>query len=332
MKTTSRKALITGISGQDGSYLSELLLSKGYDVHGFVLRSELENPTRDLWRLTHIINDIHLYPASIESYPAMFEVVKDIHPNECYHLAAKSFVSYDFDDEFVTFNTNVTGTLNILSIIKQAAPECRFYFAGTSELFGRADSTPQNEDTPFHPRSVYGITKATGFYLTCNYRDHYGMYACSGILYNHESPRRGYEYVTRKISLGAARIKLGITDKLRLGNLEAVRDWGYSADYVKAMWMILQQADPNDYVVATGETHSVREFCEIAFARLGMDYREYVEVDERLFRPAETVPLVGDASLAAKQLGWQPSISFRELVEMMVDADLAMLSSGKIDH
>lgn len=326
------KALITGISGQDGSYLSELLLSKGYEAHGFVLRSELENPNRDLWRLMHIINDIRLYPASIESYPAMLEVVKDLQPQECYHLAARSFVSYDFDDEFVTFNTNVTGTLNILSIIKQTAPGCRFYFAGTSELFGRAASAPQNENSPFHPRSVYGITKATGFYLTSNYRDQYGMFACNGILFNHESPRRGYEYVTRKISLGAAKIRLGLAEKLRLGNLDAVRDWGFSGDYVHAMWTMLQQDKPGDFVIATGETHSVREFCQVAFSRLGLNYEDYVEVDEQLFRPAETVPLVGDASRAVRELGWQPTVSFKELVEMMVDADLALLSSDKTHH
>lgn len=323
-----RKALITGISGQDGSYLSELLLSKGYKVHGFVLRSELENPNRDLWRLMHFLDDIHLFPASIESYPAMFAVVKEIEPQECYHLAAKSFVSYAFDDEFVTFGTNVTGTLNILSIIKQATPDCRFYFAGTSELFGRAASAPQNEDTPFRPRSVYGITKATGYYLTSNYRELYGMFACNGILYNHESPRRGYEYVTRKISQGAAKIKLGLAQKISLGNLDAVRDWGYAADYVRAMWMILQQDEPKDFVIATGETHSVREFCQIAFARLGLNYLDHIEIDERFYRPAEAVPLVGDASRAIRELGWQVSVSFRELVEMMVDADYALLESG----
>jgi len=323
----SPKALITGISGQDGSYLSQLLLTKGYEVHGFVLRSELENPARDLWRLKDCIQDIHLYPALIESYPAMYAVVQDLKPDECYHLAAKSFVSYTFDDDFITFDTNVNGTLNILSILHQTAPHCRFYFAGSSELFGRAAHAPQNEATPFHPRSVYGITKATGYYLTSNYRETYGMFACSGILYNHESPRRGFEYVTRKISLGAARISLGLADTLHLGNLDAVRDWGFAGDYVQAMWMILQNKRPVDYVIATGETHSVREFCQVAFSRLGLDYRDYVVRDEKYYRPAEEVPLVGDASRARRELGWQPRVGFHELVEMMVDADVEMLRS-----
>ncbi len=322
-----RRALITGISGQDGSYLSQLLLSKGYEVHGFVQRSELENPARDLWRLKDFIHDIQLYPASVESYPAMFAVIKDLKPHECYHLAAKSFVSYTFDNDFVTFNTNVNGTLNILSILHQIAPDCRFYFAASSELFGRAPHAPQNEETPFHPRSVYGITKTTGYYLTSNYRDIYGMFACSGILYNHESPLRGFEYVTRKISQGAAKISLGLADTLHLGNLDAVRDWGFAGDYVQAIWMILQNNAPKDYVIATGVTHSVREFCETAFSRLGLDYRKYVVADEKYYRPAEAIPLVGDASLAKKELGWEPKIHFRELVEMMVDADLAMLKS-----
>ena len=322
-----RKALITGISGQDGSYLSQLLLEKGYEVHGFVLRSELENPVRELWRLKDFIQDIHLYPASIESYPAMFTIIKDLQPDECYHLAARSFVSSTFDDDFLTFDTNVNGTLNILSILHQAAPACRFYFAGSSELFGRAPYAPQNETTSFNPRSVYGITKATGYYLTSNYRDTYGMFACSGILYNHESPRRGFEYVTRKISLGAARIRLGLADSLHLGNLDAVRDWGFAGDYVRAMWMILQNDRPVDYVIAFGETHSVREFCQAAFSRLGLDYRDYVVQDEKFYRPAEDVPLVGDASRARAELGWQPKVGFRELVEMMVDADVDMLRS-----
>jgi GDPmannose 4,6-dehydratase len=322
-----RRALITGISGQDGSYLSQLLLEKGYDVHGFVLRSELENPARDLWRLKDFIQDVHLYPASVESYPAMFAVTKDLEPDECYHLAARSFVSYTFDDDFITFDTNVNGTLNILSILHQAAPACRFYFAGSSELFGRAPHAPQNEATPFNPRSVYGITKATGYYLTGNYRETYGMFACSGILYNHESPRRGFEYVTRKITLGAARISMGLADSLHLGNLDAVRDWGFAGDYVQAMWMILQNDCPVDYVIASGVTHSVREFCQATFSRLGLDYRDYVVQDEKYYRPAEEVPLVGDASRARAELGWQPKVGFRELVEMMVDADVEMLRS-----
>ena len=323
----NRKALITGISGQDGSYLSELLLSKGYEVHGVVIRSQLEDPDRELWRLSNIKNDLELHPASIESYPALLRIIKEIEPDECYHLAAVSFVSYSFDDDFSTLNTNINGTLNVIAAIHQAAPNCRFYFAGSSELFGRAQTSPQDENTPFHPRSIYGITKATGYYLTSNYREIYGMFACNGILYNHESPRRGFEYVTRKISLGAAKIKLGLSKNITLGNLDAVRDWGFAGDYVKAMWQIIQKDQPGDYVIATGEPHSVREFCEIAFSRLGLEYRDYVVMDERFFRPAEVVPLIGDATHARKELGWKPSITFRELVEMMVDADYAMLKA-----
>ncbi|MDD5368011.1 MAG: GDP-mannose 4,6-dehydratase [Anaerolineaceae bacterium] len=321
----AKKALITGISGQDGSYLAELLLSKGYEVHGLVLRNELEDPDRALFRLSGILGDLHLHPASIESYPSMFRVVEKIKPEECYHLAAQSFVSYSFDDEFSIFNTNVTGTHNILSVLKEVAPNCRFYFAGSSELFGRATESPQNENTAFHPRSAYGITKATGYYLTSNYRENYGMFACNGILYNHESPRRGYEFVTRKISYGAAQIKLGLAKTISLGNLDAVRDWGFAGDYVKAMWLILQQEQPGDYVIATGEIHSVRDFCDVAFSCLGLDYRDHVNVDQKFFRPAEAIPLMGDPSKARNKLNWQPSVDFRELVEMMVMADFGNL-------
>lgn len=322
------KALITGISGQDGSYLSELLLAKGYEVHGVVIRNQLEDPDRELWRLSGFINDLKLHPASIESFPALLRIINEIEPDECYHLAAVSFVSYSFDDDFSTFNTNVHGTLNVISAIHQVVPDCRFYFAGSSELFGRAQTSPQNENTPFHPRSIYGITKATGYYLTSNYRDIYGMFASNGILYNHESPRRGFEYVTRKITLGAAKIKLGLSKELSLGNLDAVRDWGFAGDYVRAMWQILQKDQPGDYVIATGETHSVREFCDIAFSRLGLDYHDFVIVDERFIRPSEIVPLIGDAAYARKELGWKPSITFQELVKMMVDADYEMLKDG----
>ncbi|MDD5367626.1 MAG: GDP-mannose 4,6-dehydratase [Anaerolineaceae bacterium] len=325
----AKKALITGISGQDGSYLAELLLSKGYEVHGLVLRNELEDPDRALWRLSGIVADLQLHPASIESYPSMFRIVERIKPDECYHLAAQSFVSYSFDDEFAIFNTNVTGTHNVLSVLKEVAPGCRFYFAGSSELFGRATESPQNENTAFHPRSAYGITKATGFYLTSNYRENYGMFACNGILYNHESPRRGYEFVTRKISYGAAQIKLGLSKKINLGNLDAVRDWGFAGDYIKAMWLILQKDQPGDYVIATGEAHSVREFCITAFSHLGLEFCDHVVVDERFFRPAEAVPLVGDPSKARIELNWKPSVSFCELVEMMVDADLIRLQNNK---
>jgi GDPmannose 4,6-dehydratase len=316
------KAIITGISGQDGSYLAELLVAKGYEVHGLVLRSELEDSTQRLGRLSAVADKVTLHPASIETYPSIFRIVERIKPDECYHLAAQSFVSYSFDEEFLTFNSNVNGTHYMLSALKEAAPACRFFFAASSEVFGRAESSPQNERTPFHPRSVYGITKATGYNLTTLYRDNYQMYACNAILYNHESPRRGGQFVTRKITNGAVRIKLGQANELRLGNLDALRDWGYAGDYVEAMWQMLQQPHADDYVIATGQTHSVREFCEIAFGRLGLDYRESVVVDEKFYRPLEAVTLVGDAAKAQRVLGWQPRVSFQQLVEMMVDEEL----------
>ncbi|MCU0485784.1 MAG: GDP-mannose 4,6-dehydratase [Anaerolineales bacterium] len=316
------KAIITGITGQDGSFLAELLLAKGYEVHGIVMRNELEDPDRALRNIKTIMGQVTLHPASIEAYPSMFKIVQRVMPDECYHLAAASFVSYSLDDEFAIFDTNVNGTHNILSILKDIAPKCKFYFAGSSELFGRAVSSPQNELTPFHPRSAYGITKATGYYLTCNYRDNYGLFACNGICYNHESPRRGYEFVTRKITRGAAQIKLGLAGGLALGNLDAQRDWGYSPDYVRAMWLMLQQEKPDDYVISTGVLHSVRELCEIAFAHLGLDYRDYVRVDPKFFRPMEAVPLVGDSTKARAKLNWKPEIEFSDMIVEMVEADL----------
>ncbi len=320
-----KKALITGISGQDGSYLAELLLEKGYEVHGIVMRSELEDPERTLRRISGILSQITLHPASIEAFPSIYQIIQRVQPDECYHLAAASFVSYSFDDEFAIFNSNVNGTHYILSAIKEASPQCRFYFAGSSELFGHAESYPQNEKTPFHPRSAYGITKATGYYLTCNYRDNYGLFACNGILYNHESPRRGFEFVTRKITHNAAKIKLGLAKELRLGNLDATRDWGFAGDYVRAMWLMLQQEKPDDYVVASGISHLVREFCEIAFSHLGLDYRDYVIVDNRYYLSSEKIPLVGDSSKARNILGWDPEVPFHTLIETMVDSDMNIL-------
>ena len=326
----AKKALITGISGQDGSYLADLLLAKGYEVHGLVLSSELQDPAKALWRIKHIMNDVKLHSASIESYPSILSAVEKIQPDECYHLAAQSFVSCSFDQEFSVFNTNVTGTHNILSALKQTSPDCRFYFAASSELFGQVTTFPQNENTPFRPRSAYGITKLTGYFLTCNYRDNYHMFACNGIMYNHESPRRGLEFVSRKITHGAAQIKLGLLNKLHMGNLDAVRDWGFAGDYVKCMWAMLQKDQPGDYVIATGETHSVREMCEIAFSQLGLDYQNHVIVDERFFRPAELTPLVGDASLARHALGWKPNTTFSDLIKSMVDSDYALLRGQEV--
>lgn len=320
-----KKALITGITGQDGSYLAELLLKKGYEVHGIIRRAALEDPQHRLWRIRHILDRIKLHSASLESYASIFNVVETVKPNECYHLAAQSFVSYSFEDEFSTINTNVNGVMHVLSAVKQRAPKCKFYFAGSSEMFGKVRETPQKEETPFHPRSPYGISKVAGFDLTRNYRESYGIYALSGILFNHESPRRGFEFVTRKISNAAAEIKLGISKELRLGNLQAKRDWGYAGDYVEAMWLMLQQNKPSDYVVSTGETHTVKEFTEAAFKRAGLNWKDYVITDKDFYRPAEVNILKGDYSKAKKNLGWKPKVKFEELVNMMVDSDLKRL-------
>ena len=322
----SKRALITGITGQDGSYLAEFLLEKGYEVHGIVRRVAIEDSEHRLWRIKHILDKIILHPASMESYASIFNVVDKMRPDECYHLAAQSFVSYSFEDEFSTINTNINGTHYVLSAIKEKAPGCKFYFAGSSEMFGLARETTQNENTPFHPRSPYGISKVAGFDLTRNYREAYNLFGCSGILFNHESPRRGFEYVTRKISNAVAKIKLGLSKELRLGNLEAKRDWGYAGDYVKAMWLMLQQNEPDDYVIASGETHSVEEFAELAFSYVDLDYRDYLKVDERLYRPAEVHLLKGDYRKGKTILGWEPTVSFKELVQRMVDADLKYLS------
>jgi len=318
---TQERVLITGITGQDGSYLAELLVSKGCQVHGIIRRVALEDPEHRLSRITHLLDRIQLHAASLESYASIHQVVEKVKPQECYHLAAQSFVSYSFDDEFSTLNTNINGTHYLLAAVKNLAPECRFYFAGTSEMFGKAEETPQKETTRFHPRSSYGISKVAGFHLTRNYREAYGMHASSGILFNHESPRRGYEFVSRKITAGVARILAGKAKELRLGNLEAKRDWGHAREYVEAMWLMLQQPEPDDYVVATGETHSVREFAELAFSHVGLDYGDYIIPDPTLYRPAEVTILLGDAAKARNRLGWAPRIGFRELVREMVDSD-----------
>ncbi|MBI5682438.1 MAG: GDP-mannose 4,6-dehydratase [Deltaproteobacteria bacterium] len=319
------KALITGITGQDGSYLAEFLLEKGYEVHGIVRRVAIEDPEHRLWRIRHILDKITLHAASMESYASIFNVVDKVKPDECYHLAAQSFVSYSFEDEFSTINTNINGTHFVLSAIKEKAPECKFYFAGSSEMFGLVKETPQNENIPFHPRSPYGISKVAGFDLTRNYREAYNLFACSGILFNHESPRRGYEFVTRKITNAVAKIKLGLDKELRLGNLEAERDWGFAGDYVQAMWLMLQQDEPDDYVIATGETHTVKEFVEKAFDYIGLDWKDYVKVDEKFYRPSEIHILKGDYSKAKNTFGWEPKVKFDELVKMMVEVDIDKL-------
>lgn len=316
-----KKALITGITGQDGSYLAEYLLEKGYEVHGIVRRVAIEDPEHRLWRIKHITDRLILHSASLETYASIFNVVEKVKPNECYHLAAQSFVSYSFEDEFSTINSNINGTHFVLSAIKEKTPKCRFYFAASSEMFGKAEETPQNEKTPFHPRSPYGISKVAGFYLTLNYREAYNLHASSGILFNHESPRRGFEFVTRKITNAVAKIKLGLAKELRLGNLETKRDWGYAGDYVKAMWLMLQQDEPDDYVIATGETYSIKEFVDLAFSYANLNWKDYVVIDQRFYRPAEVNILKGDFSKARKKLNWQPSVKFEELVKMMIEEE-----------
>ena len=317
-----RKALITGISGQDGSYLAELLLAKGYEVHGMVRRTAVENREHRLSRIQHLLSKIQLHGASLESYASLCALLQEVRPHECYHLAAQSYVSYSFDDEFSTMRSNVQGTHELLAALKQISPECKFYFAGSSEMFGKVRATPQNEQTPFHPRSTYAISKVTGYHLCQYYREAYGTFACTGILFNHESPRRGYEFVTRKITSQVARIKLGRARELRLGNLEAMRDWGHARDYVEAMWMMLQQSQPDDFVIATGESHSVREFCQLAFGHVGLDYNEWIKIDPSLFRPADVAALTGDCSKARQVLGWRSQVSWKDLVAEMVEADV----------
>jgi GDPmannose 4,6-dehydratase len=319
----TRRALITGITGQDGSYLSELLLAKGYEVHGIVRRIALEDPEHRLSRLGAIRDRITLHAASLESYASLHQVVDKVAPDECYHLAAQSFVGYSFDDEYSTLNTNINGTHFMLGAIKNLVPQCRFYFAGSSEMFGKVETVPQDERTPFHPRSSYGISKVCGFELTRNYREAYNLYASSGILFNHESPRRGYEFVTRKITSGLARILAGKASEVPLGNLEAKRDWGHAREYVEAMWLMLQQPEPDDYVVATGETHTVREFADLAFSLAGLDYRKYVVANPDLYRPAEVNILLGESGKARARLGWTHKIAFEALVSEMVEADCA---------
>lgn len=323
----TKKALITGITGQDGSYLAEYLLGLGYEVHGIVRRVALENPEGRFVRISHLLDNLILHPASLESYPSIFSIVTRHEFDECYHLAAQSFVAESFADGFSTMNTNINGTHYVLAALREIRPKCRFYFAGSSEMFGKVRETPQNENTPFHPRSPYGISKVAGFDLTRNYREAYGMFCVNGMLFNHESKRRGFEFVTRKITSTVARIKKGLATELRIGNLEAKRDWGHAEDYVRAMYLMLQQPEPDDYVVATGETHSVREFCERAFAEVDLDYNDYVVIDELYYRPAEVDLLIGDSTKARAVLGWEPRYTFQELVAEMVRADLELLGS-----
>ncbi|MCS6770813.1 MAG: GDP-mannose 4,6-dehydratase [Kiritimatiellae bacterium] len=311
------KALITGITGQDGSYLAEFLLEKGYEVYGLVRRSSTE--THD--RIEHIKSRLHLVQGDLLDEISLLHLMEQIQPDEIYNLAAQSFVHTSWNQPLLTGEFTALGVTRLLDAMRFACPRAKFYQASSSEMFGAA-KPPQNEQTPFHPRSPYAVAKVYGHYITMNYRESYGLYAVSGILFNHESPRRGKEFVTRKITDGVARIKLGLQKELRMGNLDAKRDWGYAGDYVKAMWMMLQQPSPDDYVIATGESHSVREFLELAFGYVGLNWRDYVVIDPKFLRPAEVDFLLGDPSKARQKLGWKPEVSFEQLVRMMVDADL----------
>ena len=326
----AKVALITGITGQDGSYLAELLLSKGYKVHGIVRRVALEDETHRLWRIRNILNDLTLHSASLESYASLFKIVQKIKPDEVYHLAAQSYVTYSFEDEFSTLNTNINGTHYILSAVKEFSKNLKFYFAGSSEMFGKVTQPVQNENTPFHPRSSYGISKTAGYHLTRNYREAYKLHASIGILFNHESPRRGFEFVTRKISFAVARIKKGLQKKIKLGNIKSKRDWGHAQDYVKAMWAMVQQKTPGDYVVGTGIEHSVEDFAKKAFEYVGLNYKDYVVVDNALIRPSEVDALLANYSKAKKVLKWKPKILFNDLVISMVESDLEFVTKYEL--
>jgi GDPmannose 4,6-dehydratase len=318
------KALITGITGQDGSYLAEYLLSKGYEVAGVVRRTSHDSYER----IGHLLDRVMIVPADLLDQHSLTSVIGDVKPDEIYNLAAQSFVPTSWTQPVLTGEFTALGVTRILEAIRLGHPKARFYQASSSEMFGKAAETPQNESTPFYPRSPYGVAKVYGHWITVNYRESYGIYACSGLLFNHESPRRGLEFVTRKVSHGVARIKLGMADELRLGNLEARRDWGFAGDYVEAMWLMLQQPEPGDYVVGSGHTHPVRELVEIAFSHAGLDWKEYVCEDPAFLRPAEVEILQADPRKAERALGWQPSVSFEELIKMMVDSDLERLAGA----
>src|SRR6187455_505594 len=318
----AKRALITGITGQDGSYLAELLLAHGYEVHAVVRRAS----TTNYWRIEHLLDKITLHPGDLLDQLSLIKVLDTVRPRELYNLAAMSFVPASWDQPMLTGEFNAQGVTRVLEAVRQVDPSIRIYQASSSEMFGKVREIPQTELTPFYPRSPYGVSKVFGHYITVNYRESYDLFACAGILFNHESPRRGLEFVTRKVTDGVARIKLGLADHLSLGNLDACRDWGFAGDYVRAMWMMLQQDKADDYVIATGVSHSVKNLVEAAFGHIGLDWQKHVRTDPSLIRPAEVDHLIGDASKARKNLGWKPSISFEQLVALMVDADLAQLS------
>jgi GDPmannose 4,6-dehydratase len=321
-----KRALITGITGQDGSYLAEMLLEKGYEVCGMIRRSSAPN----FWRIEHLLDRLTLKPADLLDQLSLLRLVDEVRPHEFYNLAAMSFVPASWDQPMLTGEFNSQGVTRILDVIRRVDPGIRFYQASSSEMFGKVRQVPQNELTPFYPRSPYGVSKVFAHYITVNYRESYNLFAVSGMLFNHESPRRGLEFVTRKVAHGVARIKLGMTDTLSVGNLDAHRDWGFAGDYVRAMWLMLQRDRPEDYVIATGVSHSVRDLVEIAFAHAGLDWHKHVRVDPALLRPAEVDHLLGDPSKARAELGWVPTIAFKQLVEMMVDADIQRLASGSL--
>jgi GDPmannose 4,6-dehydratase len=321
---SKKRALITGVTGQDGSYLAEFLLSQGYEVLGMVRRSSTVN----FDRIHHFQDEISIVQGDLLDQMSLLDILREYRPREVYNLAAQSFVPTSWKQPVLTGEFTALGVTRVLDAIRIVDPEIRFYQASSSEMFGKVREVPQNENTPFYPRSPYGVAKVYGHWITVNYRESYGLFACSGILFNHESPRRGLEFVTHKVTYGAARIKLGLSSDLRLGNLDARRDWGYAGDYVQAMWLMLQQEEPDDYVVATGQTHSVQELCEVAFGYLDLDWREYVVSDPQFFRPAEVDLLVGDSSKAHLNLGWEPSVSFEALIRLMVDADMEALQAS----
>jgi GDPmannose 4,6-dehydratase len=322
----AKRALITGITGQDGSYLAEWLLEKGYEVFGVVRRSSSPN----LWRIEHLLNRIELKPADLLDQLSLYRLLGEVRPTEFYNLAAMSFVPASWDQPLLTGEYNAQGVTRALEAIRQVDPKIKFYQASSSEMYGKVREVPQSEQTPFYPRSPYGVSKVYGHYITVNYRESYNLFACSGILFNHESPRRGLEFVTRKVTDGVARIKLGLSDALPMGNLDAQRDWGFAGDYVRAMWLMLQQDQPDDYVVATGSTHTVKRLVEVAFGHAGLDWEKYVKIDQRFIRPAEVDLLIGDPAKAKKALGWEPTVDFEALVRMMVDADLERLQRSTV--
>jgi GDPmannose 4,6-dehydratase len=320
----SKRAIITGITGQDGSYLAELLLEQGYQVVGVVRRLSAPN----FWRIEHLLDRVELRPADLLDQLSLVRLIDDVRPHELYNLAAMSFVPASWDQPLLTAEFNSLGVMRMLEAIRQVDPSIRLYQASSSEMFGKVREVPQTELTPFHPRSPYGVSKTFGHYITVNYRESYGLFACSGMLFNHESPRRGLEFVTRKVTDGVARIKLGLAGKVALGNLDACRDWGFAGDYVRAMWLMLQQDRPDDFLVASGVAHSVRELAELAFAHVGLDWRQYVVVDPKLLRPAEVDHLIGNAEKARRVLGWEPTVDFKALIAMMVDADIERVSKN----